>query len=70
MHEPLGAIPIILGIIVFIFFIYVWFRIFVKAGYSGWLGILMVIPIVNLIMILVLAFSEWPIEKRLKQSGQ
>ena len=36
-----------------------WF-IFRKAGYSQWLGLLMVVPIVNLVMLYFLAFSDWP----------
>lgn len=34
--------------------------IFRKAGYSPWLGLLMVVPIVNLVMLYFLAFSRWP----------
>jgi hypothetical protein len=34
--------------------------IFKKAGYSSWLGLLMVVPIVNLVLLYFLAFSEWP----------
>lgn len=36
-----------------------WF-IFRKAGYSQWLGVLMVVPIVNLFMLYFLAFSDRP----------
>jgi hypothetical protein len=36
-----------------------WF-IFKKAGYSQWLSLLMVVPIVNLVMLYFLAFSDWP----------
>ena len=36
-----------------------WF-IFKKAGYSQWLGVLMVVPIVNFLMLYFLAFSDWP----------
>lgn len=35
-------------------------RIFSKAGYSGWLSLLMLVPIVNIVMLYFLAFSEWP----------
>ncbi len=35
-------------------------RIFSKAGFSGALSLLMFIPLVNLVMIFVLAFAEWP----------
>jgi uncharacterized membrane protein YhaH (DUF805 family) len=34
-------------------------RIFHKAGFSGWLSLLIVIPFANLIILYVLAFSEW-----------
>jgi len=36
-----------------------WF-IFKKAGYSPWLGVLMIVPIVNLVLLYFLAFSNWP----------
>ncbi len=36
-----------------------WF-IFLKAGYSKWLSLLMVIPLLNLILLYFLAFSKWP----------
>jgi hypothetical protein len=34
--------------------------IFKKAGYSQWLGLLMVVPIVNFVLLYFLAFSSWP----------
>ncbi|SDM51474.1 hypothetical protein SAMN05428957_10713 [Oryzisolibacter propanilivorax] len=39
-------------------------KIFGKAGFSGWLGLLMIVPMVNLIALYVLAFSDWPIARR------
>jgi hypothetical protein len=36
--------------------------IFRKAGYSGWLGLLMVVPVVNLVALLWFATSTWPLE--------
>lgn len=35
-------------------------RIFAKAGFSGWFSLLMLVPMVNLITLYVLAFSDWP----------
>lgn len=35
-------------------------RICRKAGYSGWLSLLVVIPLVNVIFFYFLGFSEWP----------
>lgn len=34
-----------------------------KAGFSRWWSLLLVVPLVNLIMIWVFAFVEWPAEK-------
>lgn len=31
-----------------------------KAGYSGWLSLLIIVPIVNLIYLYFIAFSKWP----------
>jgi hypothetical protein len=36
--------------------------IFRKAGYSGWLGLLMAVPVVNLITLLWFATTTWPLE--------
>ena len=41
----------------------VW-KICTKAGYSGWLSLLALVPLVNLVMLYILAFSEWPLERR------
>lgn len=35
-------------------------KIFAKAGFSGWLSLLMLLPLVNLIMLYFLAFARWP----------
>ena len=45
--------------------ILVFCKIFSKTGYSWALGLLMLVPIANLIMLFVLAFAEWPIEREL-----
>ena len=35
-------------------------RICTKAGYSGWLSLLVLIPVVNVVFIYFLGFTEWP----------
>jgi hypothetical protein len=35
-------------------------QLFSKAGYSGWLSLLMLLPLINVIALYVLAFSDWP----------
>ena len=37
-----------------------YWRIFRKAGFPPALSLLMILPIVNIIMLYFLAFSEWP----------
>jgi predicted PurR-regulated permease PerM len=35
-------------------------RIFQKAGRTGWWAALMLIPIINIVVLWVFAFSHWP----------
>ena len=35
-------------------------RIFQRTGYPGWMGILILIPIVNLVLLYFIAFADWP----------
>jgi hypothetical protein len=44
--------------------------VFHKAGYSWALGLLMLVPIANIIMIFVLAFGDWPVRRELRQLKQ
>jgi hypothetical protein len=45
------------------FMIWVYWRIFAKAGYSGALALLNLVPGVGtLICLIILAFGRWPIE--------
>ncbi len=40
-----------------------WVRIFRKAGYNPGVGILMLIPPINIFLFLLFAYHEWPIER-------
>jgi len=44
-----------------------WCMIFKRAGYSWALGLLSIVPIANVIIVLVLAFSRWPVQDQLDQ---
>ena len=35
-------------------------RICQRTGYPGWMGFLILIPIVNLVLLYFIAFSDWP----------
>ncbi|UTW06537.1 hypothetical protein [Pseudomonas benzenivorans] len=64
MHDttmwPLGPLTMLLfaALIILPFCL-----IFKKAGYSQWLGLLMIVPLVNLILLYFLALSTWPRDK-------
>jgi uncharacterized membrane protein YhaH (DUF805 family) len=52
------------------FTIWMYWRIFAKAGYSGALSLLNLVPGVGpLICIVILAFGRWPIEDQLATLG-
>ncbi len=56
---------LVLGAIL-VFFVWLYWRIFEKAGYSGALSLINLFPGVgNLACVLILAFGQWPIEQRL-----
>ncbi|HLZ62212.1 MAG TPA: hypothetical protein VKR06_35145 [Ktedonosporobacter sp.] len=52
------------------FSIVVGWRIFSKAGYSGAMSLLLLVPIGNLIVICILAFGRWPIYEELDRLRQ
>ena len=56
---------IIVGVKILIFC-----KIFSKAGYSWALGLLMLVPIANIVMLFVLAFAEWPVQRELRSFRQ
>lgn len=60
---------IVYGIVIIalvVFTLWVYWRIFAKAGYNGALSLLNLIPGVGpLICMLILAFGRWPIEDEL-----
>jgi len=46
----------------------VW-RICQRTGYPGWMGILILIPVVNIFFLYFMAFSEWPAVENRNQDG-
>ena len=60
-------ITMIIGLGSLILVIIMWWNIFSKAGFSGARSLLLFIPIVNLIILLMFAFGEWPIHRELNQ---
>jgi uncharacterized RDD family membrane protein YckC len=59
-------IRIVAGLMVILVFLPIfvipYWKIFSKAGFAGALSLLMIVPFVNLIVLYVVAFSEWKIK--------
>ena len=54
-----------LGIVILI-----WGKIFEKAGYPLWYGVVAMIPLANVAAWLYFAFKEWPIEEELRYAKE
>jgi len=68
MDESVAIIvTIIVVVLALAFNILIWWMIFKKAGYGGALGLLMIVPLVNLVLLLILAFGKWPVLRELEQ---
>nr|BBH94957.1 hypothetical protein KTA_31560 [Thermogemmatispora argillosa] len=57
----------VVGLLVLGFVVLVSWQIFSKAGYSGALSLLMLIPVANIVAICILAFGRWPIHEELER---
>ncbi len=66
----LAGIAGLMGLTVTIITVIAFCKIFAKAGYCWALGLLILVPLGNLIMVLVLAFSDWPILKEMRALKQ
>ena len=65
---PLGGIFMaIIGLAILALLVFAFWQLFQKAGHPGALGLLMLVPIVNLGAVFYLAFSEWPVLNELQQ---
>jgi hypothetical protein len=70
MLAAFGIAECIIALAGIAFTILVFWKIFSKAGYNGALGILMIVPIANIVMLCILAFSQWPILQELNRLRQ
>ena len=66
MLRSIGPMEISVILLVGVLPAIAFWKIFAKAGYPGALGLLLLVPLVNLVMFFFLAFSEWPVLKELQ----
>jgi len=66
-----GVICLVLGTVYLVVALICWWKIFSKAGHSGAMGLLILIPVIGeLIMLLILAFGKWPALQELARLRQ
>lgn len=59
------GVLVLIYVAVLVVVILAYVRIVTKAGYSGWWVLIALVPIANVVMFLIFAFSEWPIQREL-----
>ena len=65
-----SGLPELLVLIVVAFLIVPFWKIFSKAGYPGIIGVLMLVPFLNLVLLFFLGFSDWQVLKELNALRQ
>jgi hypothetical protein len=61
-HLAAILIPMMfLGLILSVVMVVPYWFIFKKAGFSPWLAVLMFVPLANIIILYVIAFSQWKV---------
>lgn len=60
-----GGVGLAVAIGVWLLFLVAYIRIIQKAGYSGWWILIGLVPVVNVVMFLVFAYSRWPVQREL-----
>ncbi len=78
-HNGPDAVALYLALLIFGVFVLlvvvvikavIFCKIFSKAGYSWALGLLLLVPIANIIMPFFLAFADWPVQQEARQLRQ
>ena len=72
---PVFAVLLIMFIALFVLIctaikVLIFCKISSKAGYSWALGLLMLVPIADIILAFFLAFADWPVQKKLRKLKQ
>ena len=62
-----GLVTFFISLAIFLVLMWPYVKIVQKAGYSGWHVLWMLVPVLNLVMLFVFAFSRWPIEEKVER---
>jgi hypothetical protein len=62
-----GVVWVLICVAILILSLIVNWKIAEKAGFAGVASLLMLIPLVNIIVLIYFAFTEWPIQRELRE---
>ena len=57
---------LVIALVILALTVLIFCKIFSKAGYHWAMGLLVLVPLGNLVVLLVLAFGQWPIHRELQ----
>lgn len=60
MMNNIGLPGLLMALVWLVVLVVPFFQLWKRTGHSGWIALLMVLPLVNLVMLYVLAFKRWP----------
>jgi len=60
MMNNMGLSGLLMIVVYIAILVVPFFQLWKRTGHSGWIALLMLIPVVNLVMLYVLAFKQWP----------
>jgi hypothetical protein len=63
MHMEMPIRPLYLWVVIAILIVVPTWRILRRVGFSGWWSVFAVVPVLNVILLYVVAFAPWPQER-------
>lgn len=62
-------VMILIYVAMFVFTAIVWVKIVGRTGMNKWLGLLSFVPVGNIVLLCMLAFTEWPVQSELRMAN-
>ena len=59
-----------IGLCMSVVMIIPYWKIYTRTGQPGAMALLQLVPLVNIVMLYVLAFSEWPVEREMRAARE
>jgi len=64
MMHNMGLSSLFMVVVYMAIVVVPFYQIWKRTGHNGWIALLMLVPLVNVIMLYVIAFKQWPIEQK------